>query len=661
MNVLNDYLALNFALIPLKPKSKLPIWSEWQKKASRSIDDWNQWLSEGYGLGCHLEDSNLIVIDIDVKNGGQGFHNWQEAVDELAIDLPHTLRVKTPSGGEHIFFRSIGKRATKIGSWKSGIDVKANGYVAVPPTAIELKPGLLVDYSVRAGYGLGDFTELPEFPQALDESIYPADAPIAEAFKLPPKIPTGQRDVTLFKMASSLVAQDMPPELISEAVKAANRKLTDTPQPEQEVERVIKNAEKYRDGDRRKKAEKLANQTKIIPIKSSAGVSIGAFNSKHALWESLGLVLTNQGKPQANMENCVRIIDGLSELKESIWFDDFRKCTLTVWRGSQREWSDNEAISLLFFFQREIGISTMKIGSVNEAVQFIANKYHQNEFINWIKSLTWDGTERIQRFFTDYMGAAKTDYALHISHNFWIGMVARGVAPGCQVDNMVVLEGEQGARKSSALRAIGDPWFSEIHGLVQNKDFLQAIQGKLLLEIGEMDSFNRSEVNLIKGMITNRVDRFRAPYERLPKDLPRTCVFIGTTNDDAYLKDVTGGRRFWPIAISKIDLDAIKRDRAQFFAEAFHQYKAGATWWHVTEVAKEEQEKRRQVDIWEAEIADYIAMTNYPEYETKTIAVDCLKIEMKDVDKQKQDRIAKCFRALGMKRRKSDGKVLWSK
>ena len=212
---------------------------------------------------------------------------------------------------------------------------------------------------------------------------------------------------------------------------------------------------------------------------------------------------------------------------------------------------------------------------------------------------------------------------------------------------MVVLEGAQGIGKTNALRAIGGEWYTEAHEAVTSKDFFMTMQGKLLIEIAELDSFSRAEVTRIKQVITCKTDRFRAPYGRSAKDNPRQCVFVGTTNESHYLRDHTGGRRFWPMKCGKIDLELIKQNREQFFAEAVTRFKAGEPWYEMPIETHEEQEQRRQVDEWEEPIADHLSNPTIAETTVFEIATECLKFDVPKIDRSVQIRIAAALRKLG--------------
>ena len=169
---------------------------------------------------------------------------------------------------------------------------------------------------------------------------------------------------------------------------------------------------------------------------------------------------------------------------------------------------------------------------------------------------------------------------------------------------MLILEGPQGARKSTALKVLaGEDWFTDELPDLGSKDAAIHMQGVWIVEIAELDAIGRAEVSRIKAFLTRTTDRFRPPYGRYTVEVPRQCVFAGTVNPDTYLRDETGNRRFWPLRCGTIDIPALARDREQLWAEAVHRFREGAIWWIdnpalLTE-AREAQDSRYQSDAWD--------------------------------------------------------------
>jgi len=376
--------------------------------------------------------------------------------------------------------------------------------------------------------------------------------------------------------------------------------------------------------------------------------------SLYAEWERLGIVLSSQGSPIANVDNALRVIERHEPFNGIIWYDEFHHKYLTKnTDGSIREWQDVDDLNMMGFMQRVLGLRRISDDMVRKAAIMYAHKHVQNEPRDWMSSLVWDGTSRLDTFFIHAFGAEDSEYIRAAARNFWLGMVARIFSPGCQVDNMVVLEGAQGAGKTRALRIIGGKWYTEANESVTDKDFFMALHGKMIIEIAELDSFNRAEVTRIKQVVTCTTDRYRAPYGRTSQDNPRMSVFVGTTNETAYLRDNTGGRRFWPISCSSIDHAYIQESRDQLFAEAVHLFniwkKSGDEkdgWWLMpAEATLSVQEQRRQDDEWETIITDYLK--DRVEIRLHDLASDCLKIDASKLDRFVQHRIASIMRSLG--------------
>lgn len=211
-----------------------------------------------------------------------------------------------------------------------------------------------------------------------------------------------------------------------------------------------------------------------------------------------------------------------------------------------------------------------------DGVRLIADRNRSHPVREWLRALKWDGKPRINTWIRDYLkGRAPEPYLSEISRTFLMAMVKRIFEPGCQWDYTLVLEGDQGTYKSSTARALaGDAWFMDNLPDLRDKDVMLNLQGKWVIELGELADVKRGDYNLVKAYLNRRVDTVRSPYDRLKQDIPRQSVFIGTVNEGEYLKDPTGNRRFWPVKVGMCDVEGIKRDREQFFAEAVFIYES---------------------------------------------------------------------------------------
>jgi putative DNA primase/helicase len=372
-------------------------------------------------------------------------------------------------------------------------------------------------------------------------------------------------------------------------------------------------------------------------------------------WDRLGLELSAAGAPISNIDNVLRVFEKHEELHGIVHFDIFHQ---RFFHKDGHEWGDDDELALAAWIQRACRFRGANDMLVHKAARIYALRSPTDAPRDWMDTLTWDGTERIADFFLDALGArrAPDTYLKAVSRNFWIAVAARVYRPGCKFDNIVVLEGGQGKLKSTALERIGGPWYTTATESVLSKDFYLALQGKLIVEIAELDSFTRADVLRIKQVLSTRIDRFRPPYARAAADFQRRAVFVGSTNEDAYLRDATGGRRFWPVTVGEIRLDLIDANREQLFAEAVHRFKAGASWWEMPgQETAHEQEARRAHDVWEDTVREWLdnrpkLFAERDEVTLREVLDDCLEIESGKQDQAAQKRVAHVLRVLGYRK-----------
>lgn len=290
---------------------------------------------------------------------------------------------------------------------------------------------------------------------------------------------------------------------------------------------------------------------------------------------------------------------------------------------------------------------------VTDALVAVAAERGFHPVRDFLDGLTWDGEDRVSAFLPRYLGAEDTPYARAIGKLFLVSMVARIYSPGCKADYMLVLEGPQGLGKSSACGVLAGEWFSDGLPDIQHKDAIQHLRGKWLVEVAELSALSRAEAAHLKAFITRTVEKYRPPFGRLEVIEPRQCVFIGTTNEARYLKDATGGRRFWPVKVGRIDLDALARDRHQLFAQAVQLYRQGLQWWPDREFERQhiapEQEARYQPDVWEEPIREYLADRHEVE-RLIDLAWGALELGKSKLGRAEQNRISDILERLGWAR-----------
>lgn len=206
----------------------------------------------------------------------------------------------------------------------------------------------------------------------------------------------------------------------------------------------------------------------------------------------------------------------------------------------------------------------------------------------YLDSLVWDSVPRIDNWLVTHAGAeSEADgYVNFVGRKWLLSCIARAYKPGCKADTVLVAEGDQGAHKSTMLRILGGEWYSAASGVLGDKDSKQLIGAAWICELPDMSSFSRTDRNAMKAFFSMEVDRYRPPYDKQTITVPRRTVFAATTNDEMYLSDPTGNRRFQPVLLGDIDRAALIRDRDQLFAEAVSIYKAASTCLACIEAAK---------------------------------------------------------------------------
>jgi putative DNA primase/helicase len=229
----------------------------------------------------------------------------------------------------------------------------------------------------------------------------------------------------------------------------------------------------------------------------------------------------------------------------------------------------------------------------------------------YLDGLNWDGVRRLDNWLTWYAGAVETPYVAAVGSRMLIAAVARIYRPGCKADNVTILQARQGALKSTLVKTLAGQWFTDEIADLGSKDAAMQVAGVWILEIAELDSMSRAEGSKVKAFISRTADRFRPPYSRQVVEAPRQCIFVGTVNHDSYLKDETGARRFWPVTCGRIDIDELGTNRDQLWAEAVHQFRAGAAWWldsdQLHDEAEVQQAARYDGDAWDELIAKWVA------------------------------------------------------
>lgn len=310
---------------------------------------------------------------------------------------------------------------------------------------------------------------------------------------------------------------------------------------------------------------------------------------------------------------------GYNEFSErEIWLKNAPPMLGLVAPQAGQELCDEHDTYVQHWFHRAHGFNVrsaaLALGAAARAASF-------HPVRSYLRGLVWDGKVRLRSLLSGYFGAPDTEYTAEVGARWAVSAVARVMRPGCQADSMLIIEGNQGKGKSTGLEALaGKDWFADTPlDLKSKNDAYQALRGKWIYEIAELDAFRGQDITRIKTFISARVDNYRASYGRRNRDYPRQTIFAGSTNEDHYLQDRTGNRRFWPVkAEGEIRVDDISRDRDQLWAEALVRFEQGLPW-HIDshalrEAAEEQQESRMMIgeDPWLPILTEWLRAPSWP-------------------------------------------------
>jgi predicted P-loop ATPase len=333
-----------------------------------------------------------------------------------------------------------------------------------------------------------------------------------------------------------------------------------------------------------------------------------------AVRRTVPLLLDHRGKPLPVLAKVATVLRDAPELS-GLFIHDAMAAQVMVTRTPSRSWLDQitearplrdpDITAVQEWLQRN-DLDRLGKDVTQQAIDLIAQEATFHPVREYLDGLRWDRTPRFGRWLTYYLGCEPSEYISAIGRWFFIAMVARIQQPGCKADYMLVLEGPQGARKSTVCSILGGVWFSDNLPDLRHADPVRVsmhLRGKWLIEVAEMSALGKADAGALKAFLTQTEERYTPKFGRNEVTEPRQCVFIGTTNKTTYPRDETGGRRFWPVVVGKIDAEALEHDRDQLFAEATTAYTAGEKWWPSAEFEREhiepEQERRYEADPWE--------------------------------------------------------------
>lgn len=709
------------AIVPLRPGTKVPA-VKWKAhppgvRAPDHADTVARALLTGARSG------GVFVIDVDDIAALEG-------LERRLGPLPDTLTVRSPKGGLHLYYRSATPIKTQKNEIAKGIDVRGEGGIVVLPGSEHLSGGT---YEIEDENAIHELNAGPWFDVIPKANVHAPAAPIetvpaADLATLRQKLADvargkrgdgwesmrrAARGDRMLRLHGQVTQSDAPlalglDEYITRQIvwPLAHEPEWQTVPPEQVAELFAPSlgilrsdsigisetgtkffpeefARKFAQAATKAHAE--AQDAANFLEKITSGLTNLATPGDPS-WRT-GLITSGTGKPTAGAYNIGIVLGHHPEIAGKIALDARSGKILIVgplpWDvHASGLWDDTHTTRAAAWVE-SVAFFTPSTRAIHEGIVSVARTNQIDPFADYLNDLTWDGAARLDRWLTTYAGAEDTEYHRSVGAAWVISGVARAFVPGAKVDTMLVLEGAQGAFKSTLIRTLaGDQYFTDQIPDITTKDAKDALQGPAIVEVAEMEALSRREVAAVKAFLTITVDRFRPAYGRATEEKPRRCIFAGTTNPDGtgYLRDVTGGRRFWCVAAGRCDVEAMRRDRDQIWAEAVHRYRKGAKWWLSDAgeaLAKVEAEARRDGDPWEEVLAGLNSLRPHEDGRgayrgvvlpasafdpsgvlgvvTGDQVLSMVGIEPSQRDKSKQMRIGQTLRALGWSRATVNG------
>lgn len=323
---------------------------------------------------------------------------------------------------------------------------------------------------------------------------------------------------------------------------------------------------------------------------------------------------TRQGVPRPTHANAIAVLEHV--FGDRLRYDDCSGRVVvagvheSVGRFPCGDWTDVHTTAFVVLCERmqlRLSPSVAHAAIVHHAKQHSFNPLREGLVE---MAATWDGTSRVDDAMTRYWGAPRGAASNAVARVFLLSLAARGLEPGCKVDTCPMLIGAQGARKSTSLEILaGVEHFADSPLPIGDKDALENLRGVWLWELGENSSVSTRDRNVVKAFLSARRDRFRASYGRFSETVPRATCFAISTNDERTLTDPTGNRRFMPVIIGTIDVEALRRDREQLLGEAARRVLDGEQHWPTREeeaALEPSRENATEEDPWEELIGAWI-------------------------------------------------------
>ena len=359
--------------------------------------------------------------------------------------------------------------------------------------------------------------------------------------------------------------------------------------------------------------------------------------------------------PAATITSVTQAIRKFELMKIEVRFDEFRDEIMysELGKNQWRAFRDEDYTRLRLKLEN-LGIKKVGKELVRDAVFLIAKDNSFDSAIEWLTKIVppWDFEPRIDTFLITYFGVADSPYTRAVSQYLWSALAGRVLKPAIKADMVPILVGSQGAGKSTGVAAIcpHPDFFTEISLNEKEDDLARKMRGRLLGEISELRGLNTRDVETIKAFVTRTHEIWTPKFKEFSTTFARRIVFIGTTNQEQFLADQTGNRRWLPVTVSKVNVQKIKEDCLQLWAEARDTF-GGVLWENAERLAKENQSNHMIVDAWFDVIQDWLIKNNHTYVTTNQILSEVLLIDAKAINTALQMRVSRILNSLGFVKR----------
>lgn len=707
--------SVGLCLVPLYGPShstggKAPRITKWTEKATNDVtvvERWfKSWSDANLGVLTGIR-SGIVVIDCDPRNGADP---WIQEHHAALVEAGAIVQ-KTPSGGIHYFFRHPGGYiATHSGQSgiAPGVELLADGkgkQVVVAPS-VNGKVGKAYEWEDMTLEDLEFAGVLPEWIGDRHEhtpdhtstavSVIPTDisddvrdALLADISRL--GVGSNGRDRTIGRWICDAIAAGLGADEVRhhavEWLEAHGRDVSEQPY---EVDNWIASAQRKAATGELYVSDVGLNAEVAFADEPEWPVSLLEEAQNFHAWENRLDVTQNGMISKTSIKNVGIIyanhpkflIPGsetsplcYNEFTESIWLRSpivgTPKAMCRAFPAAGKAFDDNDLTHLRSESTLQLNRGLLREPAddvVARAVRLVANQNLVHPVRNYLEALRWDGVPRVDTWLKDFMAATGNDEFISVVGRKWlISAVARVMKPGCKVDHALVLVGAQGLGKSSILRLLcpTEDWFSDSIGedrSIEDKDTIQKLHGKWIVELPENAVANKTSEQSIKAFLTKQEDRFREAYGRFPKTVKRQCVFAITTNEDEFLRDPSGGRRYWPVLVrGYLDPQKIEHVRDQLWAEAFYYYNQGEKWWltdpkHLA-MAEEEQMLRTITDARQDDLEAWLKKQD--RITIKRVWTECFERAEQTLDRKEQMQVANMLRLAGYHKIRSKNERIW--